>query len=151
MVYDHEKVPQIYLWWAKFVENYRVFTGNIGKGCMRSQEVNNKITPWSWVWILRYFIRFISIFICIVWRSKKILFCMLDKKRYFFVFLAFATWFFLGSPIIGLYADVNILYIFCIGTVWNGYGPLYVECVVPVCTILCSGQLWFSSVWSEIS
>ena len=45
MVYDHEKVPQIYLWWAKFVENYRVFTGNIGKGCMRSQEVNNKIPP----------------------------------------------------------------------------------------------------------
>ena len=31
--------------WAKYVENYRVFTGNIGKGCLRSQEVNNKITP----------------------------------------------------------------------------------------------------------
>ena len=34
------------VWWAKFVENYRFFTGNIGKGCMRSLEVNNKITPW---------------------------------------------------------------------------------------------------------
>ena len=26
--------------------------------------------------------------------------------------------------------DVNILYNFCIGPVWNGYGPLFVECVV---------------------
>ena len=34
MVYDHEKVTQITCTVAKFVENYRVFTGNIGKGCI---------------------------------------------------------------------------------------------------------------------
>ena len=52
----------------------------------------------SWVWILRYFIRFISIFICIVWRSpnKNTILHEGQKKVNFWCFEGFCDLFFFG-------------------------------------------------------
>ena len=82
MVYNHEKLPPIYPYGGQNLsKNYRVFTGNIGKGCMRSQEVNNKITPWSWVWIyIRYFKKYY--FAC--WTKKGIFLCFELLRHVFF-------------------------------------------------------------------